>query len=312
MVQSYEQNCGKRREDLPIRPELFERLAQSLVWQRVEKSLDQYVEELRAIALSWEPYVYLKKKRSLVSLRTEQYTLLDSIQGEPIQYHPNSGVFWTDADYEGINGFLPFMDKGLMIEEVDEIHFGGTYNELCVEALSKVDAADCDLDLRQEHYIDLRNPDVIRALILNRLDLEDYLERVGDCKGAILKDLLKYLDYYIEHCKFSEDLEYILNLKMNKYSNKDIVEKVELKYGMIYKENYISTIFTKRIIEAIVEQVELHYKLIEFITMGQSVFKKCSICGRWLPRNSNYYNKRTSTSDGFFNYCKECKTRKKN
>ena len=94
-------------------------------------------------------------------------------------------------------------------------------------------------------------------------------------------------------------------------SNKDIAKAVEEKFNLSYKENYISTIFTRRIVEPIVEQVEKHYRLIEYITMGRTVFKKCSICGRLLPRNSTYFNKRTATSDGFFSYCKECKARRK-
>ena len=310
MIQTWEAKHGKRRADLPIREELFLRLAQSLVWQKVDKSLADYVAELEAISAAWDPYVFLKKKRGLVGLRTEQYSLLDSIQGEPVQHHLNMGTYWTDESYEGINGFLPFMDTTLMIGNIGDIHFGGTFNELCVSALQKVDEAENAMDMRQAHYIDLRDPETVRQLILHRFDLVDQLERVGECKGEILKTLLKYLDYYIEQCKFSDDLLFILKLKMNKISNKDIVEKVEGKFGLIYKENYISTIFTKRIVEAIVEQVNLHYKMIEYITMGPSVFKKCSVCGRWLPRNNTYFNKRTSTSDGFFNYCKECKTRR--
>jgi hypothetical protein len=115
----------------------------------------------------------------------------------------------------------------------------------------------------------------------------------------------------VDLCELPPELKRILTLKMSKVNNREIAEILLQEYGLEYKENYISTIFTKRIIEEIVKQVELHYRLIEFITVGKSVFKRCSRCGKLYPRNTNYFNKRTSTCDGFFSNCKKCKTRRK-
>jgi hypothetical protein len=197
-----------------------------------------------------------------------------------------------------------------LIDGVQEEHFREGFQKKCVEALRAVDRLD-STGIREMNSIDLRKTDVIRQLVLMAPDLEESAARASEVDGVVLRNLLKYLSYYIEQCDFEPELLAILQLKMQKVSNKRIAEYLKKEYELNYKENYISTIFTKRIIEAIAEQVQLHYRLIEFITIGKTVFKRCNKCGKMLPRNETYYNRRTSAGDGFFSSCKRCKARRK-
>ena len=310
MVQTWELAHGKRRIDLPIRDELHIRLACLLAWKDRDISLADFESELQVQSQSWEGYLYLKKKRALVQMRTQQYSLLDCLQGETLLRHFNSGSYWQEEEH-GLREFYPFSLPEFLIDGATPEHFTPQFHEKCVKALSFLDRLEENPKLRDPYSIDFREADSVRQMILMYPDLKEAATRMSDVQGAVLQNLIRYLSYYISQCNFDPELEVILRAKMHKVSNKDIVTRLKEEFNLDYKENYISTIFTKRIVEAIVEQVNLHYRLIEFITMGNTVFKKCTKCGKLLPRNATYFNRRTSTSDGFFSSCKKCKTRRK-
>jgi hypothetical protein len=253
-------------------------------------------------------YDYLKAKRRLVTLRTQQYDLLDGVGRAPLQTHPNMAVYWQDADL-GIDAIMPLMEPMLLIDAVDEKCFEEKFQYFAVGALRTSDAIAAGS--AGKAVVDLRDPEVVRQALYLLEDIDDGLEDKKVQDREISWILVKYLLYYIEQCEFSDDLKVVLEMKKNKAPNKEIVEKLKADFGLSYQENYISTIFRKRILEPIAEQAQRHYRLIEFITMGPSVFKRCSKCGKLLPRNDTYFNKRSSTSDGFVSYCKKCKTQRK-
>lgn len=309
IVQTYELRHGKRRPDLPIREELFERLAFSVVFEGAAISLQEKVSILELEADTLDAISYLKKKRSLVDLRTQQYTLLDLIKDEPIQLHINPGHYYG-GEIEGIQEIYPFQDMRLFVREVSDKCFTRDFQDICIKALRRCDTFDDNSTAAPGTYIDLRNMDVIRALlmIMPRLKGESYGATID--KREVYYKLKSIMDYYIAQCDFSPELLFILKNKINGISNKQIADSLKEQFNISYQENYISTIFTKRILASLKEQVDLHYKMIEYFTIGKTIFKRCSVCGKLLPRNSVYFNKRTSTSDGFFSYCKKCKHEK--
>lgn len=319
-VQTWELGHGKRRADLPIRESLHLRLmghaiqgdnclSDTLICDGMASldnaellpyaaALSQYEECLAAEASNWDATICLRNKRNLVELRKEQYNLLDNLAGEMLQCHVNKGMYWDDIQGQ-IEDFLPFSAAYLRIDEVREEHFNAGFQQKCVTALKHSD------EVRTK--VDLREPDTIRGLLNDYKGYLDFIRGASPEEGEIIKEMILWLIYYIKRCGFSEELTLILRSKIRHCSNKEIAESLKENYGIIYQENYISTIYSNRIIKAIAEEAQLHYRLIEFITMGKTVFKKCSKCGKLLPRNTDYFNKRSSTSDGFYGYCKDCK-----
>jgi len=303
-VQYWELKNGKRRADLPIRQELLERLAFFAYYNHPYDTYGELIAALEAAAGAWDGYTALKQKRQLVALRTEQYTLLDALQGESLQKHGNIGLYWNDND-NGLIGFKPFMAEELLFENFEDSFFNRPFQDLCIKELQNADAG---VGIRE---IDLRDPKTVREVLFMRNDFIDSLSDLPYQEYEIVNKLIKYIDYYIHKCNFSDDLKYILYAKISGVSNRSISEHLKENYGLDYKENYISTIFTKRIVNAIIKEVEKHYKNVEYILMGKNVFKRCSCCGKLLPRNTEYFNKRVTSNDGFFNYCKDCKVLKK-
>jgi hypothetical protein len=213
--------------------------------------------------------------------------------------------FWREEE-RGIQEVYPFSDPKLIITAVSPSHFQGQFYELCTKALRELDEVDNHVKPHAHNSVDFRSAEDVRQMVLAYMDLVDAAER-SSYADVMIRNLVAYLNYYIDQCQFSEELQTILRMKIARASNKEIAETLKRNFNLSYKENYISTIFTKRIIEEIVEQVNTHYHLLEYITMGPNVFKRCAKCGKLLPRNSTYFNKRTSTSDGFFTVCKKCR-----
>ena len=297
MVQNWELEHGKRRPDLPIREELHERLRGYALWKNIEfaELEDQLIAEQR----KWTGYEFIKQKRSLVQMRTQQYTLLDSTQYDGPPKRVSNSNYWSEKE-SAISNFYPFDSEKLLLPEINEDCFSREFAKHCIAQLQYADAM-------PKKALDLRQPEAIRNILLMKNDLEDAIERREDSEAETLKMLIKYIEYYIKQANFPPELLLIMNSKINKISNKEITVLLKEQFNLDYQENYISTIFTKRIIEEIAKQAELHYKMIEYILMGRTVFKRCSKCGRLLPRNTTYFNKRASTSDGFFSHCKECR-----
>lgn len=295
MVQSYEQLRGRRRPDLPIRDELYSRIA---VW-----GFD--IEELREEANDWDSTLFLFHKRRLVQLRRDQYVLLDALKGETIRKR-STPFYWSTK--KGVV-IYPFADPDLIIRDVDDECFETRLQEKIVEGLKRMDRFDEKEEF--EAAIDFREPTVIREILKQWEDLEGYAAEEGIEDRELFQTLILYFEYYLERADFSEDLIYILNEKRRGARNKEVKQGLKERFNLDYGENYISTIYTKRVIQAIINEVEQHVKEMEYLLMGRTVFKTCPECFKRLPRNNYYFNKKSGTSDGFYLYCKKCSAKRK-
>ena len=296
MVQTWEAAMGRRRADLPIRYELELRI--DLL--RLLNSSGDSREELRAEALGWDAYTFLRHKRLLVSLRKEQYILLDGTKGETIQSGGNLSYYWKEE--EGLSDFLPFCNEVFLFDSIQEEYFNPEFQAKVVEALKCMDSYDANSEI----MIDFRSPKTVREMIAYREELIESIPTRGIADREPLISLVRYFDYYLKKADLAPELNLIMQRKIEKVRNKEIREEVKEKFGLEYQENYISTIYTKRVINAINKQAEAHVRLMEYITMGRGAFKNCQECGELLPRNSEFYYKRSSSSDGFTSKCKQC------
>ena len=102
--------------------------------------------------------------------------------------------------------------------------------------------------------------------------------------------------------------EYILDKKIEKMPYSEIVENLQLKYGLTYNENHLCTILAKEIPERIALTAQ-KYRLM--LDTPESECKKCHTCGRLLPRDSLFFGLNLSRKDGWASNCKECEREKR-
>lgn len=306
-IQFWELLNGKRVKE--IREELFRRL--NLIAGYEGREPGNLVGELEMNSLYWSTKDHWVGKRKLVSLRSEQYELWDMMKAPLVMRKPQSGIYWSDGEGDKLKGFYPFEDVRLQVGPIDEGLFRRGIQDKMVSALARLDAASsCG---SADGVIWLNDPRVIRYFLEKEDDFEVEALRMNILNGSRAKALLSWFRYYVglARAKMTPELLLLMDEKRKGNSNKQIAAMIKEQFGITYQENYLSTVYTKRVIQAIAKEVEAHEKLINYLTMGRTVFKQCHCCGKLLPRNRDYFNQKSAQRDGFLNICKMCKKAQK-
>ena len=247
----------------------------------------------------------------LIQLRTLQYTYLDALVNGT--EHSFSVMAAKGGWYEALTGFrtvLPF-------QTMDLYHEGYTKAELqqtdwALKALMELDAQDKIPSNRSNGYaFDFRKAEHVQSLIDLFLDLEDVLAKAEvdneTSLMAIPQAMYDYLLLYAEEANLSDAQALVFKGKCLQESNTQIQAKIKQTLGINYSLQYISTIFTKQVVAKIVAAAEKHVRELEFVTYGPQVFKRCSCCGKYYPRNTDYFKKRSTRADGFMGICRKCR-----
>ena len=102
---------------------------------------------------------------------------------------------------------------------------------------------------------------------------------------------------------FSEIRNYLLDLKIARYSYSTISQMLLSTYGLYYNENHLSTIFAKEIPQQLADTAKKHRLILE---TPPDQLKTCFRCGRALPRDPLFFTRNRSRKDKFSSNCKEC------
>ena len=107
-----------------------------------------------------------------------------------------------------------------------------------------------------------------------------------------------------------ENLCNSFQMKIHGASNTKIASTLNQKYGTSYNDNYISTIYRKKIIPTIADSARLHRLIMENIFYPEN-FKKCKDCGRLFLRDPEFFVKQHKAPDGYAPRCKSCSKKKR-
>jgi hypothetical protein len=301
LVGFYEQIHGRKGKEVkPPREELLRRFT------------DEEIEEISLAARDLSPHTYLKKKRELVTLRTEQYTLKDSyaplLLTSPLVHLTNfdttnsfeAGIEVLPlglSDHTSIARLLYRPDTGVNMRPRD-------YSTSDLEAISKFYWKKQNFDKKShKFYFDFRNQEHVYLLLNLYTDLEGDLDREN--LDSTLPSFLKTLRFYIKEAQLTDAQREILRLKILKKSNQDISKIIGEKFGKTYAPNYISTIFTRKIVQKICEAAQYHETVVSQIFFEEE-FKECTCCGRTLLRDTVNFMRKGRSADGLMARCKAC------
>lgn len=293
-INFYEVENGKR--DKPPRDELLQRFDNA------------EVERIRAAARELNQYDYLKLRRRLRELRTEQFTIRDSyrssfnITQNPFTTRDYSFAF--DCDVE----VLPLgIKEGAVGNLIFDTNFDpAALDEEQLQLISRLVWKKKDIGENKQIF-DFRDLNSVYQLYLFKDEFTDRLEEIKHehYLESNLGQLLDTLDFYESVADLTDIQREILTLKQQKMKNQDIANYINKKYGKTYSTNYISTIFKQKIITKINDAAELHRETIENCFFIEN-FKRCSKCGRVLLLDSRNWVRKSRSKDGFQSKCKRC------
>lgn len=296
LINFWELQNGKRTK--PPREELVERF-----------SPDQ-IESLKLEASTWTSRTYMRQRHYLVELRRDQYGLRDS-------YHCN---------------LRPSTDPQLWYEDPDPAELGDEIEILPLGAFDHSDLAHlifqknfCPSQMRpsdletisnflwrkkswkpekNQQWFDFCNEEHLYRAMSFWQELDEQ-SKFPSATSASLRDFVETFEFYAALAELTEPQREILQLKIEKKSNRQICEFVNEKYGKKYNENYISTIFKQKIIPRIAEAVKNHLEEIENLFFPEE-FKLCPGCGKTLLLRPRNFTRKTKSPDGFMPRCKKC------
>ena len=288
-----------------LRPKLVERLSFS----------NTNLEDLKAQALALTEKEVNRLRHRLIELRTLQYTYLDClIHGSTITFSLSASPGGYYEPMTGFRSILPFEDPNLLFDGLTLEQLKDT--SWALKALFDYDAKTKVQSNEANGFIfDFRIPSQVQALIDNFVVLEG-IEAVAvhenvTSRAEVPMALKSYLLFYAKRASLTKPQEIVFEMKCQGASVARIAERLKAECQKDYSLQYVSTIFTQQVVLKITAEAEKHLREVEFVTYGMGVFKRCSHCGLYYPRNKDYFGVLKARSDGFKGTCKKCITKKK-
>ena len=279
-----------------------------------EELLMRFSEEeklkLQEKAQKLNQFKYLKLRHFLVELRREQFTYRDtytnlvlpqdnerikfkgavdeiSIDNEILVYP--FGLKYNDQLSQKIFSNKPFLIQNFSEQEIQQILTNYWIKQ--------------DKKNSQKFFIDFTIEDHIYNII-------NGFDKIAD--DAAINNIFNNTTYFIETLKFyvsranlTGAQATILDMKIQKFTNRQIADFVNQKFQKSYGENYISTIFKQKIVPLICEAAKSHEKAMINLTFPEN-FKKCRVCGEELLICADNFTKKSRSIDGYSHRCKRC------
>lgn len=264
--------------------------------------------ELQETVTHWNQFFYLKQRHELIELRRQQYTLRDSYNPVMPRALPTTN-YYVDNDPFNFGADVTFLPFGLIGSvpatwwiylPLEQLH-PSNYSEGQLKYIYQLYWEEKDVENRP--VFDFGNEEHWYQVFLLWDEMNSAADFDVDNEGA--SPFMRTLRYYVDFADLSDIQRDILDCKLKKKKNEDIMFEINKKWNKSYTANYISTIFKQRIIPKIVEGVNYHKKIVENLCFEEE-FKQCTCCGRILLRDSINFTKKARSKDGFTSRCKKC------
>lgn len=259
---------------------------------------------LQSRAEKLTPRKYLQLRHYLVELRTEQYTYYDSV-ATSILPHVEAHVE-LDAPYFRFDEDIQVRPFGLLNKSaLSQKIFSWppdpySFSEEELKKVNELIWAKTNKDA-----FNFENTEHLLALYKNYNELcQDAAEDPDQIYGSAAA-VVKTIQFYESIAKLTDLQRELLQMKIAQWSNNQIRDVINKKYGTSYNDNYISTIYRQRILPAIACAASYHRQIMENIFFPEN-FKKCKDCGRLLLKSPDFFMRQSKASDGFAPRCKSC------
>ena len=163
--------------------------------------------------------------------------------------------------------------------------------------------------VKSDGPISLYNPQHIAQLLHYYSDLKQ--EAWGHFENDLWY-LMEDLDALIERALPEQQpmLYDLLIMKIDGMCNTDIGAEIDKKYGKKYTNEYLSSLWRKKIPRLIAEAAEQEYLEWYYTVVKKGLWKRCSRCGQIKLAHNFYFSKNKSSKDGFYSICKCCRNAK--
>ena len=264
--------------------------------------------EQKAAALNQRQY--LKMRHRLVELRTEQYTYRDSVYNTILPHVDTHIEIETPLRFDSDIEVRPFglHDNSKWAKKIFRLPPDPfIFDEKDLQRISDMIWKPKE---QNQLYFDFCNPEHILMLYKNYALFETEMENDPDHINSSSAAVFRTLKFYEQSARLNELQHELLQMKIHGVPNTKIASIINQKYHTSYNDNYISTIYRKKIIPTIADCARLHKLIMENIFYPEN-FKKCKDCGQLYLRDSEFFVKQHKAPDGYAPRCKRCSKKKR-
>lgn len=104
--------------------------------------------------------------------------------------------------------------------------------------------------------------------------------------------------------------EQLVTYKIDGLKNAEIVENIQMEFGIKHTPEYISCLWRKKIPKIIAEKAEELLLDWYFLEEEKGKYKKCNKCGQIKLAHNKYFSKNKTSKDSWYSICKCCRNRK--
>lgn len=277
--------------DIPGMRELWECIDRNEHWIAV---LEGRIPAVGGEMLFSNPYRLYRLKHALIDMRRHQYYLKDS-------YKPT--IHFLAADHPKRQYINWSSDTFYWIAREEwERRINSTYFPIS-KNIEDYETRNEGTEVKwivRRHTFDWENPVHVYALICNYFNMNNLLWDKLDTDG---KALLLDFDRYRAMAHLSEARNFILDCKIAQWTQAEIRQALQIKFGLVYGENRLYTIICHEIPDAIVEAIKRYHLILNTPDKDKKI---CPKCGRLLPKVPLFWVVNNNRKDKFNKYCKEC------
>lgn len=157
--------------------------------------------------------------------------------------------------------------------------------------------------------INFCNPKIITEILANYSHLKE------DSHDRFLDDTWYMMQDFDELCGRTLNgepvLDRIVELKIDGKQNTDIQKIIEEEFQIKYSAEYISSLWRKKIPKLIATQAQKDWLEYHFTEEEKGHWKRCSKCHEYKVAHNLNFSKNSTSKDGFYSLCKECRNKKK-
>ena len=213
---------------------------------------------------------YLLKKQ-VIEMRQQQYILKEMFK------HPTRKTGVTHGSSN-------------RIEISDEVHF------------------DANGEPTSDAVVTFFKPDHISAILCNfeMLDQElahkynsDFHYMMRDFKKLMAEGLAPYPAYLT-----------LAQAKIEGLTNSEIQQLLIKKHDLHHTPEYISSLWRNKIPKILSEKAKADYLIWYYTEVERGTWKRCSRCGEVKLAHNRFFSKNSTSKDGWYSICKECRNTK--
>ena len=269
-------------------------------------------------------YNMITNDKNILFSHKKQYTQEDIEEIPGLQEYFDS-IAAVQKDFEKATGKRRYLLKKQLIEmHQDKFELGKSYKRpiymmSLIKSLPKIDLFE-NIQIQKTEggiravsngLINFFNPTHISILLCNYSILK---QEAWDRFNSDIKWMMEDLDNLIE-LTLREDYPLYYDLliyKIDGKSNAEIHKLLKEKHGITHTVEYISSLWRNKIPKLIAERAETEYINWYYTFKEKGNYKKCSRCGQIKLADNRYFSKNSTSKDGFYSICKDCRNKKKN